>query len=153
MQTPRADLPIQELLFFVADDFDNVTAREMEQTIGELAHQHSWSLSAPIFVNEVDDSSISAPEDLPIQTLGGILRVYSAWPPEGEALPKDLDRANFDDVKTLVEALAAFSSKTGHEIAFELKGEHVGTIRLGKPDRLLQDGFLGEWERSLKRAP
>jgi hypothetical protein len=150
---PRANHPKQQLLFFVADDIDEATAREMERLVAELAEQHAWSLGPPTFVNEVDDSSVSSPEDLPIRTLGGILELYSMWPPEGAQLPKELDQANFDDVKTLVASLIAFSSRTGHELDLELAGEPVGSIRGGEPDRILREGFLGEWEQSLKARP
>lgn len=124
---------------------------EMERLVTKLAEKRVWSLGRPTFVDEVDDSS--SPDDVPIRTLGGVLEVYSTWPPEGARLPKELDQANLDDVKALVESLIAFSSKARHEIEFELAGEHVGSIRAGEPDRILREGFLGEWEQSLQTRP
>lgn len=146
---PQADHAKQELLFFVADDIDEAAAPEMQDLVADLAAKRRWSLGQPRFVDETDDSSTSSPDDLPIRTLGGVLQLYSTWPPEGAQLPKELDQASLDDVKALVASLISFSSKTGHEIEFELEGEPVGSIRGGEPDRMLREGFLGEWERSL----
>ena len=76
---------------------------------------------------------------------------FSALPPWDDALPENIDRAHFDEVKATVDALSSFSKETGHEIAFELDGAQIGWIESGVVDHSLREGLLEEWGRTFTR--
>ena len=82
--------------------------------------------------------------------MGGILELYSGWPPWGERLPPEIDRAQLEEVETVIDALSEFSAQTGLPIEFELEGDSVGSIVRGTPDESLAETLLGEWRKSLQ---
>ena len=134
-----ANHPIQKLLFFVAQDFDNSLVRVIENFVREIGLLRNWVLGPPEFVNETVNG---------IDTLGGVLRIYSALPPS--ELPCDIDRTHLDEVKEVVRSVQIISLKHGLAFEFELAGIHVGSIEDGELDRSLQVGLLEEWEHALR---
>lgn len=137
--------PKQKLVFHISDDIkgeDDVLA--MRDVVTELAHSRLWVIGPPIFLNESEDD----PEVGELRTVGGFVELFSALPPWGEVLPGEVDQAHFEEVKATIDALAAFSKKTDHEIAFELDGAQIGWIERGVVDNSLRDGLLGEWQRT-----
>ena len=99
--------PIQKLLFFVAQDFEDSLVEIIERFVQDLSRSRDWSVAAPVFVNESADEVI---------TLGGYLSIYSALPPHD--LPTELDRRNLDEVKDLISGLRKLSQE--QDIDFEL---------------------------------
>lgn len=139
--------PKQRLVFYISDDIvDENDVVEMHDLVTDLAASRDWVVGPPIFVNE-SQADVEAGE---LRTVGGFFELFSALPPWGNALPKETDRAHFDEVKATIDALAALSEKTGHEIAFELDGAQIGWIEKGAIDNSLREGLLGEWERSFR---
>lgn len=135
---PPENFPIQKLLFFVAQDFEESLIAVMADFISQLATLRAWTIQPPVFVNEGEGS---------VRTLGGFVCLYNALPPND--LPAPLDRHNLEDVKALVNELREFSSQNGLAFELELDGGHVGAIENGEPDRSLPVGLLSEWERVL----
>ena len=130
--------PIQKLLFFVAQDFEDSLVEIIERFVQDLSRSRDWSVAAPVFVNESADEVI---------TLGGYLSIYSALPPHD--LPTELDRRNLDEVKDLISGLRKLSQEQDIDFELELDGVPVGAVEGGQPDRSLRTGLIEEWERVL----
>lgn len=113
----------------------------MEAAISSLAGSRAWVIEGPRFVNETLEPE--SPEDYPIQTVGGYLELFSAWPPWGNRLPREIDKAQLTDVESVIDAMIIFSKGTAKEIAFELDGTQVGWISNGEPDRGIREGVSG----------
>lgn len=137
------------MLFCVDGDPTDEHAAKMEIQIDEMGTSRSWVIAAPEFVDEVDDSSCTRPEDIPIRSVGGVLEIFSALPPWGDRLPTSIDRAHLEEVALIVESMSRFSRDADVDIVFELDGESIGMIDAGVPDDSLTDVLLGEWRRVL----
>ena len=136
----------QKLLFYISDDIDNEEdVLAMRDVVREVAASRKWVIAPPVFLNEVEEDD----EAGSLRTVGGFFELYSALPPWGDALPKEIDRAHLEEVKSVLDALAGFSTATGHEIAFELDEAQIGWIENGVIDNSLREGLLAEWEKSL----
>jgi hypothetical protein len=140
--------PKQRLLFFVAQDIDATIRRRVEEFVSNLATLRVWINGPPQLVSTVEEPEDASRGDLPIETLGGILELYSALPPL--KLPRDLDLQHLAEVSRLVSELREFSREHGLAFELELDGVHVGSIVDGRPDRLVEEGLLGEWRRQLE---
>lgn len=137
--------PKQKLVFYISDDIDDENdVVAMRDVVTDLARARQWIIGPPIFLNETQDD----PEAGELRTVGGFVELFSALPPWGNALPREIDRAHFEEVKTTIDALTAFSKETAHEIAFELDGAQIGWIENGVVDNSLREGLLEEWERT-----
>jgi hypothetical protein len=140
--------PIQEFIFFIVSEISEEDVRKVEKLVKEVSLSRKWVIDPPQFVNEIDEPE--NPEiDEPIRTLGGMLQVYSALPPN--QLPHEIDKKHYEEVKTIINSLIDFSKETSCEIECELDGVNVGTIDDGQADNLITEGLLGEWEAGLKR--
>lgn len=135
---PSENFPIQKLLFFVAQDFDESLVPDVALFVSQLSASRAWSIQSPVFVNEGADS---------VRTLGGFVSLYNALPPNN--LPSELDRQNLEDVKELIHQLQEFSSQKNLAFELELDGGHVGSVEDGELDKSLRIGLLEEWERVL----
>lgn len=83
--------------------------------------------------------------------VGGVVEIYSGYPPWGDRLPLEVDRAQLDEVRCTIAALSDFSREYDREIAIEYGGELIGTIVAGAPHPTLTEGLLGPWEQQLAR--
>jgi len=150
MGTVSPDHPRLPLLFALEGDPSDEHAAALRAVVRELVGLRAWSVGVPRFVDEVDDSSCTLPEDVPIRTVGVFVEVYSGFPPWGDRLPAAVDRSQYEDVRVLVERLAQFSREIDDDIVVEFEGEAIGWIEDGKPDRGLAVGLLGEWRRTVE---
>lgn len=148
--TVEKNHPIDELLFFIADDVDSRAADAMRELVARLAKSGPWTIGPPEFVDAQEEDEEEEPEDEPLRTVGGVLKIYSARGNLAAKLPLEVDRQHLEEVRTVIDALRSFSAVTGHELELELSGVHVGTIANGKPDRLIEEGLLAEWEKALQ---
>jgi hypothetical protein len=141
------DHPKQRLLFFVAQDVDGGIRRDVRDFVNQLALRRDWLNGAPRFVNSRQEPEDASGEDMPVETVGGYIDIYSALPPW--TLPREVDIQHLDEVTDLVNALCDFSRQ--HRLVFELEldGTFVGAITDGEVDRSLAQGLLGEWRRQL----
>jgi hypothetical protein len=141
------DHPKQRLLFFVAQELDDRVRANVAELVARLSESRSWVIGPPQFVDERSEAA-SAPGDAPIETVGGTIEIYSALPPS--TLPRDIDRQHLEEVEALVSAICRFSQDHRVAFEFELAGTFVGAVEGGRMDRVLADGFLGEWRRLLR---
>lgn len=142
--------PVQTLQFFVDSQILPQHAEKMRAEIERLsALREKWVLGAPEFVDSAEVSMDDRHGDQPIRTVGGMLKIYTALPPWGDKLPKEIDRQHYEEVNLVVQHMRRLSGETGITIGFELDGTAVGWIQLGKLDRMLEVGLLGEWKKAL----
>ena len=144
MNTPKPS--VQNLLFSVTDAINDQLRQDVHDLVAELANKRDWTLGPPIFVNETDDVSMSEKGDVPIETLGGYLKIHSAWT---EKPSRAVDIKTYDDVIYVIDALREFSKLKNLCIEFELDGMYVGEISSGHFNRNLSVGLLNEWARHL----
>jgi hypothetical protein len=143
-----ADHPRQKFAFFIEDDVSPSDVQAMEAAVSSLARSRAWVIDRPRFVNETLEPE--SPEDYPIHTVGGFLELFSAWPPWGERLPRQIDKGQLSAVESVIDAMITLSKAIGKEIAFELDGTQVGWISNGEPDRSIRDGLLGPWRQHVE---
>jgi hypothetical protein len=145
--TVEHDHPKQRLLFFVAQDVDGGIRQNVRDFVNQLALRRDWLNGAPRFVNSRAQPEDASGGDMPVETVGGYIDIYSALPPW--TLPREVDIQHLDEVTDLVNALCDFSRQ--HRLVFELEldGTFVGAITDGEVDRLIAEGLLGEWRRQL----
>jgi hypothetical protein len=141
-----ADHPRQKLVFFIAQDVDDELRLKVKEFVEQLAGTRHWLNGPPRFVDEIDETPSSDPDDLPIESLGGFIEIFSAWPPWN--LPRDVDLQHLREVEDFVAALRRFSRQNWLEIELQLDQTFVGEIQNGEMDVLLAEGLLGEWRRT-----
>lgn len=142
-----ADHPKHKLLFFVAQDVSNSIRAKVHDFVVMLASRGRWLNGPPRFVDIREELLDRSRGDMPVETLGGYIEIYSALPPW--KLPREIDRQHLDEVIALVDALREFSREHNLAFEFELDDTFVGTITDGEPDRSLSEGLIGEWKRQL----
>lgn len=129
--------PVQELVFFVAQDIDGLTRAAVESFIANLTSLCDWVIGPPSTIKDENDPNL----------VGGCIKIYSAFPPN--VLSKEIDLRHFEEVDSVVTALKRFSYEHMLAFEFELDGKFVGALEDGNVDRTLQEGLLNEWKRQL----
>lgn len=147
MPTFDRNHPTQKLLFFVAQDVSDKDRCLVRTIVERLAASREWVIRPPKVVDEVDELENSFSEDMPVETVGGYLEIYSALAPL--RLPRKIDLQHLEEVTVLVEAVCDLSQQNALSFEFELDGKFVGSIDDGKMDRCLSEGLLGEWKKHL----
>jgi hypothetical protein len=140
--------PIHDILFYVYDGLSDSVVAEMEKLVIQLAETRVWTISPPEFIDETEEPEDPS-KDLPIRTVGGMFRTYSAWPPWRERLPVEIDRLHFEVFLAAVEAATIFSKHHNVEMAFELNGIDSGWIKDGVMDDLMKS-TIDEWKKGLR---
>src|SRR5450432_1625008 len=92
--------PKQVLLFYSTPTLTEDQARKLELGMQSLAIQREWTIDEPVCI---DDQESEFP------TTGVMLSLYSAHPPWGARLPRMMDRAQFEEVKAVVELLKEYT--------------------------------------------
>lgn len=144
------DHPLINLLFCVdcaMDEIDDKMRAKIERLVERMAGSRDWVLAPPEFVDVVEDDSCTEPDDLPIVTLGGILQLYSAFPPH--EVPREIDLAQLHEVESLIAQLLEFAREQQIDFEFEFNGESIGEIVDGELDHSMEKGLLGEWRKHL----
>jgi hypothetical protein len=151
--TVASEHPVSILLAFIDDELDEANIIAFRQAVDGMNADRRWALAPPTFVDYLDDGGKTSGFDEDIRTVGCELRLYSATPPWGDLLPRDIDHHHLMDVEALVARLAQVSREFEVDIGFELDGNSVGWLVHGEPDELLAVGLLGEWGRRLNEEP
>jgi|SRR5208282_3618902 len=143
--------PKQKLLFFVAQDLDDSIRANVREFVLRLAGLRRWFNGPPRFVNSRDEPEDTSRGDMPVETIGGYLEIYSALPPW--TLPREIDLQHLEEVTALLKAICDFSRENKLAIELEFDGELIGAIEGGEMDHSLTEGLLGEWRRHLGVGP
>ncbi|BCY10631.1 hypothetical protein [Actinoplanes sp. L3-i22] len=130
----RDEHPIDRLFVTVEGPLPPAVADALRAAADELAGRRSWVLGPPRFAD------------------GLVLSIYTARPPWGAELDREVDRAHLDEVKELLGAACRISADHDVALMVALAGEDIGEIESGVLDRMLADGLLGEWERVVNSA-
>ena len=136
------------LLFFVAQDLNDSIRANVREFVLQLASVRRWLNGPPRFVNSREEPADTSRGDLPVETIGGYVEIYSTLPPW--KLPREIERQQLDEVTALTNMVCDFSLKHDLSIEFEFNGELIGAIDDGKMDRALTEGLIGEWKRKLE---
>lgn len=140
--------PKLQFLFFIEGDIDDELRADVETLVQKIADSRDWVIGAPEFVDQVDGPDENdRPGDLPGETLGGVMALYTSLPPYD--LPREVDIAHLEEVEALVEEIRKFSAEKKVVFVFELEQDYVGDIDQGEVDDMLSEALLGEWRRHL----
>ncbi|CAE6885848.1 hypothetical protein ACI2KX_12960 [Ectopseudomonas khazarica] len=139
MHTVPLDHAKQKLIFYVAQDLDQLTKFDVQQLVNELAASRVWSIAPPSLIDEIDENGL--------EVVGGMLEIYSALPPN--ILPLDVDSKSLEEVEELIGAVRDLSEKGSLSFEFQLDATYVGSIEDGVVDRALQEGLLAPWRDNL----
>lgn len=126
----------QMLLAYVASDFRDQDVLELQALVNALTEARRWTIGPPEFIDDVDDSSCTRPEDEPVRTVGIVLPVSS---------PGEHPETPVAEVEYLLNRLAGVSQEAGLEPEVQLDETYVGDIKRGQIDPLLRSGLLKEW--------
>jgi len=126
----------QTLLAYLSSDFTSEDATALARIIAALASGGPWTIEPPRFVDDLDSSSCTAPDDEPIRTVGAVLLVTS---------PREVPETPLNEPTRFLETLAQFSRQQNVELEVQLDETYVGEIRGGELDHLLREGLLGRW--------
>jgi hypothetical protein len=140
--------PIQELRFLVPRGISEEEKTFLERYVSVLANSREWVLGGPEINEEVEHPEglgHDGPTFIEVK-----IKVYSAIPPWNAKLPKNIDEAHFNEANQLVRLGTKVSDEFIVDLDFFLDETFVGQIKKGRPDKLLTEGLLGEWEKFLK---
>jgi hypothetical protein len=140
----QEDHPIDRLVVAVAGVASPSAVAAVRASAQELAGRRSWTLGSPEFFDQsenADDGSV-----------GLVLSIYTALPPWGQELDREVDRAHLEEVKELMGEVARVSDRANISFTVDLGGEMIGTVQGGRMDNSLEVGLIGEWERVLGTA-
>ena len=140
--------PKQKFLFFIAEEIDETKRAAVKQLVDDLASQRQWVIGPPAYLDIIEDAT-NRSGDMPDETLGGVLEIYAAYPPN--SLPHEIDLLHLEEVEHVVKAVQKLSLNTGMEFEFELDGRFVGAVEAGTMDSSLSRGLLEEWRNQMNR--
>lgn len=143
--TVNAGHPTNYLYVVVSSPLNDELMNEFEDWLTELPSRRSWVIQSPELVDYLDEGESTGES---MHTYGCALRMYSALPPWGEKLPKEIDRQHLEETEFLLKELAAFSQQSGCEFKLQLDRTPVGSIVHGAFDQSIQIGLIGEWRKA-----
>lgn len=126
-----------------------VTSGQMdafELWLARVGDERDWVLQPPELIDYVDEFPSGGHSN---HTFGCGLRMFSALPPWGNSLPKDVDRRHLEETEFLVDELSALSESLGCSFRLQLDRTPVGMIENGKSDDGISLGLLGEWRKAI----
>lgn len=141
------DHPIQRVLCFLEQDFDENDVDAVYEAVTQLASSRDWVIGPPQFVNEADPTPVLPPDE-PAWTLGVLLDIYSEFPPW--PLPPELSRKHYDEVSALVDAVRQLSAKKSLVLLLQIDDDLVGGIENGVVDQTITMGLLAKWRGRLE---
>ncbi|GAA4263084.1 hypothetical protein [Dactylosporangium darangshiense] len=133
--------PKVALLGYVDDEVMPDTVAGLERLAAQLLQSREWAGAPPEFVDNIDSAGV--------RTCGVLLWLTDVRASGEVTVSAELDRRELADAKSVVDALAAFSGRTGVTVGIEYGGDSVGWIEAGRPDEGIREGLIGEWERGV----
>ncbi len=144
-KTVNAGHPTNYLYVVVTSPLSDELMNAFEDWLTELPSRRSWVIQSPELVDYIDEDESTGDSK---HTYGCALRMYSALPPWGEKLPKEIDRKHLEETEFLLKDLSAFSKQSGCEFRLQLDRTPVGGIADGALDQSIQIGLIGEWRKA-----
>jgi hypothetical protein len=152
MRNVSPEHPRLPFLFALDEDYTEDDVAAIEELVEELASSRQWTLGAPDFIDQRESSDEGTKYEQHIRTVGGVIDLYSGFPPWGDQIRRDVDLAQLDDVKAIVAACSEFTKRRGLTITLELNDTWCGWIEKGVPDEAVTVGLIGEWEKALQTS-
>lgn len=120
LRVPAPDLEHPVLLAYVLEPDEYATAAPaLEALVDRLCRERTWTPTRPQFVDVLDESSCSRPEDQPIRTLGAALQLSA---------PDAVQRTPRADIDAFFTGLVTFCRDHRMELWIELHGEQFGEV-------------------------
>src|SRR5215472_15036941 len=119
MAAKMEPFPTVEMIFYVTQDANDSIRNAVRGMIEHLSISGEWLLGPPEFIDVVEAPD-NGKSDLPIETVGGLLRICSALPPT--SLPRDIDAIHYHEVVATIESVRALSELKNLTFEFELGG-------------------------------
>lgn len=141
-------MDVYALLFCLVDEFSEEDVQALHDLINEIAFEREWVLESPSFLDELDDSSCSRPEDDPIRTVGGVLRLHRS----DAKMEHWQQMEHLADVEFVVGRFAQYSLERKCELEIELGGELIGDIRCGEVSTSITEGLIDEWRKQVSQT-
>jgi hypothetical protein len=128
-------------------DVSDALAVTFEVLLGRLPDRRAWVISSPQLVDYIDE--LPGGEQ---HNYGGVLEMYSAFPPWDKQLPKSVDASHFEEVSLILDELCRLTKQFNCTIVLQLDRTQMGYIRNGELDRSIQIGLIDEWKKALDRG-
>ena len=141
--------PTNCLYFLLREPIREEVIQAFEEMLTSLPNRRSWVIGPPELVDYIDEYPSGNGVNQSVHTYGGAMRMYSALPPWGEKLPREVDVQHFEEVNLLVDELCRLSREFDCEFVLQLDRTPVGNIGQGKPDDFFRQGLLEEWKKGL----
>lgn len=136
--------PTSCLYIVLGEDPTEALMDRFEEWLGDICSRRKWTISSPELIDYIDEDGSGSST----HTYGCALRMYSALPPWGEKLPKEIDRDHFLETKFLVDELSQFSIRENCSFRLQLDTAFVGVIDKGSVDERIEVGLIGEWRKA-----
>ncbi|GAB3809525.1 hypothetical protein [Micromonospora zhanjiangensis] len=137
----REDHPIDRLVVAVAGEVPESLVTAMRASARQLVSRRPWILGPPEFFDE--------PGSRDRRSVGFALSIYTARPPWGHDLDRQVDRDHLEEVKELIREVCRISDEHTATFVVDFAGESIGMVEIGQMDDSLNVGLIGEWERIL----
>ncbi len=136
--------PTNLLYVVVKDNLSNEVMDAIEERLRIWSESREWTINAPELIDYIDEILAKGHES---HTFGFALRLYSAHPPWGDKLPKEIDRRHLDEVEFLLNEVQAISRTFNCSFKLQLDQIAMGLIEDGKMDERLRVGLVNEWRK------
>lgn len=137
--------PMNLLYVVVSSNLSTILMDALEVRLGVWADERQWTIQAPELIDYIDEHPSIGSES---HTFGFALRLYSAHPPWGEKLPKQIDRQHLDEVEYLLSELSQISMQFKCSFKLQLDKIAMGYIVNGKIDEHIRNGLINEWRKA-----
>ncbi|MFD0856661.1 hypothetical protein ACFQ07_30800 [Actinomadura adrarensis] len=137
----RDDHPTDWLVILVEGDASPSVMSSIRSAAQELAGQRPWVVGPPSIVDE--------PGAEGRHLTGLALSLHTAFPPWGDELDREVDRAYLEESQSLLRETCRISAEHETNFIVEFAGEMIGLIEAGRMDDGVAVGLIGEWERTL----
>jgi hypothetical protein len=133
-------------LYFVMDGEINGDRMDVfESWLSRASSERSWVIQPPELIDYTDENDSSGGSS---HMFGCALRMYSALPPWGEKLPKEVDRMHLEETEFLLNELSNLSRQLGCNFRLQLDRTPVGVVSDGELDKGIRVGLVGEWRKA-----
>lgn len=134
------------LYFMLLTPVTDELASAFEDVLATFPERRKWIIDSPQLVDHIETDVEQKHET---HTYGCAAQLYSALPPWGDLLPKEVDKAHFEEVLLIIDEVTTLSKRFNCNFSLQLDQTHIGYIQGGLMDESIRVGLLGEWEKAL----
>lgn len=142
----KTDHPKTVLYIRLTTKLTETVDNAFDSMLEELASKHTWTISPPEGMDYWEQEEW---DESPVHIYGCALDMYSALPPWGSQLPKDIDLQHFNEASLLLDRIAKIAIEQGCDFEVQLDQTFMGNITPTGTGRGITEVFLGEWKKVL----